>query len=156
MKYTIRFAHLEHAPSLKAGDAVKAGDVLGEMGSSGQSTAAHLHIDCVQGYHTERYRLENIERDTPRTANPRQMNYFIEDDLFRDKIVITTPYADPEYQRAYGKVHYGYDVVPEGRHNPGAPLLIYWNRSVPGTVLRVDYDPAGYGNCLYVGFEVQT
>lgn len=154
MKYTVRFAHLAQIPSLSIGAIVNTGDVLGKMGASGQSTAKHLHIDCVEGFQTNRYTLADIELSTPHAANPRQLNHFIDNDLFQDKIVITTTYADPAYQRTYGKVHFGYDVVPEDRFNPDAPLLIYWNRSFTGVVLKVDYDPLGYGNCLYVGFEV--
>ena len=85
--------------------------------------------------------------------SPRQCNFFIDRDLFRDLPVVTTYYADPEYQRMRKKVHLAYDVVPEGRHRPGAPLLIYWNRSMIGHVLAELDDPAGYGHCLYVGFE---
>jgi hypothetical protein len=152
VKYTVRFAHLEKAPSWKVGDTIKIGDVVGKMGTSGQSTARHLHIDCVEGHQVGRYQLKDIEADSPKAA-PRQMNWFIDDDIFKQPIVITTHYADAEYQRTMKKVHFGYDVVPENRHDPKADLLIYWNRSISGTVLRVDYDSAGYGNCLYVGFE---
>ena len=152
MKYTVRFAHMEKAPAWKVGDTIKSGDVIGKMGTTGQSTAKHLHIDCVEGHQVARYQLKDIEDGRPK-ACPRQMNHFIDDDLFKQPIVITTYYADPEYQRSMKKVHPGYDVVPENRHDPKASLLIYWNRSVEGTVLRVDYDAAGYGNCLYIGFE---
>lgn len=152
MKYTVRFAHLETSPVWKVGDTIKSGDTIGKMGTSGQSTARHLHIDCVEGHQVGRYKLKDIEDGSPKPA-PRQMNYFIDADLFKQPIVITTHYADAEYQHDRNKVHFGYDVVPENRHDPKAKLLIYWNRSVAGTVLRVDYDAAGYGNCLYVGFE---
>lgn len=160
MKYTIRFAHLETAPAWKVGDTIKSGDTIGKMGTSGQSTARHLHIDCVEGHQVGRYHLKDIEADSPKPA-PRQMNYFIDDDLFRYKILITTYYADAEYQRSMKKVHFGYDVVPEDREHwengkkvgTSDHFDIHWNRSVQGTVLRVDYDAAGYGNCLYVGFD---
>lgn len=152
MKYTVRFAHLENAPTWKVGDHIKYGDIIGKMGTSGQSTARHLHIDCVEGHQVGRYQLKDIEDDSPKSS-PRQLNYFIDADLFKQPIVITTHYADAEYQQMFKKVHYGYDVVPGNRHNNDASLLIYWNRSAAGTVLRVDYDEKGYGNCIYIGFD---
>lgn len=152
MKYTVRFAHMEKAPTWKVGDTIKTGDIIGKMGTSGQSTAAHLHTDCVHGFQDTRYTLRDIEGGAPESA-PRQMNLFIDKDLFRETIVITTYYNDPSYMAALGKVHLGYDVVPVNRKEPGAPLLIYWNRSMSGKVLKIDDDPKGYGHCLYVGFE---
>jgi len=152
MKYTVRFAHLDKAPSWKTGETIKSGDVIGKMGTSGQSTAAHLHTDCVHGFQDARYTLRDIEGGAPESA-PRQMNLFIDDGLFKVPIVITTYYADPLYQAELNKLHLGYDVVPVNRKEPGASLLIYWNRSMVGKVLKVDDDPKGYGNCLYVGFE---
>lgn len=38
------YMHLCKAPTLKVGDRVKAGDVIGYMGSTGSSTGTHLHI----------------------------------------------------------------------------------------------------------------
>lgn len=152
MKYTVRFAHLEKVPAWKVGDTIKQSNIIGKMGTSGQSTAAHLHIDCVHGFNDTRYTLRDIEGGAPEPA-PRQMNLFIDKDLFSETIVITTYYNDHSYMASLGKVHLGYDVVPMNRKEKDASLLIYWNRSMIGKVLKVDDDPKGYGHCLYVGFE---
>ena len=152
MKYTVRYAHLASEPKYKDGDAILYGDALGKIGNTGHSTAPHLHLDVVQGWRADRYTLGMIEAGDPAPA-PKQCNYFIDRDLFHDLPVITTYYADPDYMQIFKKLHLAYDLVPEGRHRPGAPLLIYWNRSMPGRVLRVMNDMDGYGHCLYVRFE---
>lgn len=160
MKYTVRFAHLENAPPFKVGDTIKRGDIVGRMGTSGQSTAAHLHMDVVEGFQVARYQLKDIEADSPKAAPPRQAAYFLTKDsmkgyeLFGIKPVITTHMADPEYLESFGKIHFHYDVVPEDRHTSRDHFDIHWPRSANGKVLRVDYDEKGYGNCLYVGYEV--
>ena len=159
MKYTVRFAHMENAPAFKVGDTIKRGDVIGRMGTSGQSTAAHLHMDVVEGFQVARYQLKDIEADSPKAAPPRQAAYFLTKDqskgyeLFGIIPVVTTHMADPEYLESRGKIHFHYDVVPEDRLRTKAHFDIHWPRSADGKVLRVDYDDKGYGHCLYVGFE---
>jgi hypothetical protein len=153
MTYTVRFCHLFERPRLAVGQTVKQGDRIGIMGSSGQSTAEHLHIDCAEGKHSTAYTLAEMEAGTPKPA-PRQLNHFIDADLFGIEPFITTYYADPEYQRALLKVHCGYDVVPVDRHKTTAHHNIRWNRSMPGIVTRVGMDPKGYGHHVYIAFEI--
>jgi hypothetical protein len=146
MKYTVRFAHLS-AVFVKEGDAVNTGDVIGRMGNTGQSTGAHLHIDCVNGDVRNRYTLADVEAGTPESAL-RELNYFIDDDLFKTKLKITTYYGEPDYQKAFKKLHCGYDVIPLS-----GDCRIYWNRSAHGKVTNILHEDAGYGNCVYVCFE---
>lgn len=40
-----RYLHMKSLPSVKVGQNVKKGEILGYMGSTGQSTGAHLHFD---------------------------------------------------------------------------------------------------------------
>lgn len=46
---SVLYAHLRDASPLKTGDKVKAGDFVGELGNSGCSTGAHLHIEFTRG-----------------------------------------------------------------------------------------------------------
>lgn len=152
MKFTVRYAHLEK-PLVQAGDTVKEGDAIAVMGSSGQSSAAHLHIDCVEGEFVSIYSQYDIEQGNPRPA-PRQLNYFIDDGLFKTTPHITTFYADYNYQLEHKKVHFGYDLVPFNRRITQDNFMIYWNRSMIGRVTQVVNDPKGYGNCIYIVFTV--
>ena len=148
MKYTVRYAHLEELPAFKTGDIIRDGTFIGRMGNTGKSDGAHLHIDCVIGMHNYKYRLADIMNDNPKSAKD-QLDYFIDGLLFKNRLVITTQYLDPEYFKTYGKQHPAYDVVPKD------PTMknIYWNRSKLGLVLAVLDDPAGYGNNILIGFE---
>jgi hypothetical protein len=152
MKYTVRFAHMKETPKWKRGDVIKTGDVIGTMGSSGQSTAAHLHIDCAQGEQARLYQL--VDYDVSINPAPRQLLHFIDDDLFGVAPVITTGYADYEYWASRGKVHHGFDVVPVDRRATQKHFDIHWNRSVNGIVSAVLDEPKSYGHCLYVTFDI--
>jgi hypothetical protein len=124
------------------------------MGSTGNSTAAHLHQDTVQGLHARRYIQAEIEAGNP-VPSPRQAAYFIDSDLFGINPVITSGYADPGYLAEFHKLHMGFDVVPEDRQETDKHFWIHWNRSMTGRVLWILDDPDGYGYCLYIGFEVE-
>ena len=153
MKYTVRFAHLASAPKLKIGDEVIRGQVIGIMGSTGKSTAPHVHLDVVEGEQRGSYALFEIEQDTPKAAPPRQALYFVDNELFGIDPVITTYYADPEYFKTYTKVHLGFDVVPIDRHASKEHFNIHWPRSKVGKVIAVSYDPNSYGHCISICYE---
>jgi hypothetical protein len=152
MIYTVRYAHLAERPLFPVGKIIRRGDVVGTMGSTGKSTGAHLHIDCVEGMHTSRYTLADIEKGKPLPA-ARQLNLFIDKELFDIKPEITTYYCDYRYQIAFGKIHPAYDLVPIDRNVTKQHHNIRWNRSMPGRVTHILDDPAGYGHCLYIAFD---
>lgn len=151
MKYTVRFAHLDHE-LVEVGDPVVEEKQIGVMGHSGTGTGAHLHIDVTEGANAFRYSLNEIMAGKPKSSKT-QLDYFIDSALFKVKPFITTPYLDPEYKAQFGKDHPAYDVVPIDRHETQEHFGIFWNRSKPGAVVRVDHNDPGYGNCVYVVFE---
>ena len=69
--YTL-YAHLyENSLTVSEGDSVKQGQVIGKMGSSGYSTAAHLHFEVREGQNDISAAvdpLEYIDPDNPRPA----------------------------------------------------------------------------------------
>lgn len=150
MIYTVRYCHLSQI-YVDKGDTVKFGDKVGRMGNTGVGTGAHLHIDCVEDVRNKIFHLADMERGIVKPAL-RQLNYFIDDDLFGTPLLITTPIADADYMAKWKKLHLAYDVVPEDRKRTDKHWDIFWNRSMKGTVLATGND-SGYGNYVYIGFD---
>lgn len=153
MIYTVRFCHLAAPTDLSIGTKVTRGAILGTMGNTGLSTGAHVHIDVVEGVHSEYYTLMDIERNSPKAAPPRQALYFADRELFNHPILITTAYADADYFAHYGKVHFGFDCVPMDRHSSADHWQIHWPRSMPGTVIHIGWSPKGYGHFVSLTYE---
>ena len=89
MTYTVRYAHLEKVPGFIPGDRIKPEEFIGRMGSTGKSTAAHLHIDCVEGEQKKNWSLSDMEKWKIPPAH-RQLNYFIDSGLFQTPLHITS------------------------------------------------------------------
>lgn len=155
MKYTVRYAHLAEASNLKVGESLSFGDLIGIMGTSGQSKWPHLHIDLIKGFIEIIIQLNKIGLFKKYKPCKKQLDYFIDDDLFRCKLVVTTPYLDKEYEKVYHKKHHAYDVVPKDRHTSKEHFKIYWNRKKVCNVkvLGVGYDERGYGYYALIGYE---
>jgi len=152
MIYTVRFAHLADKPALRPGQVLRRGDIVGRMGNTGQSTAAHLHLDVVEGMQHGRYTLGDIANGKP-LASAKQAMFFVDAELFGVKPEITTHFADPEYYAKLGKLHLGYDLVPIDRRETDKHFDIHWNRSALGRVVNIMVDDPGYGNCAMIAFE---
>jgi len=152
--YTVRFAHLKEEPIAKIGNVIFQGDKVGTMGSTGASKFNHLHIDVIEGLIKKIVRLEEIgyEDNYSYQPNIKQLNYFIDDELFGIKPVITTPFYDPGYEILFNNHHPAYDIVPKDRHETYEHFSIYWNRSKSGVILDKGFD-VGYGNYILIGFE---
>lgn len=153
--YTVRFAHLQELPIPKLGDVIFPGDKVGRMGTTGQSKFAHLHIDVVEGLQDKIIRLSKIGYEVEHIYKPniRQLNYFVDDDLFGIKPIITSYFYDPDYKQRFGKDHPALDLVPENRHRTKDNYNIYWNRSKTGIILAKGFDDDGYGYYILIGFE---
>ena len=153
--YTCRYAHLEELPIPLVNDIIYRGDKVGRMGSTGQSKFNHLHIDVVHTYVDRILRLSQIGYEIEHDYVPsiEQLNYFIDNELFGIKPVITTYFYDPEYKVLFGKDHPAYDLTPMNRHDTEDNFNIYWNRSKAGIILKIGYDKLGYGYYVLIGFE---
>lgn len=151
--YTVRFAHLEEIPIPLTGDVIFRGDKVGRMGNTGKSTAAHLHIDVIEGLIDHIVRLKDIGYETENEYMPNivQLNHFLDSELFGIKPIITTYFYDPDYKVKYGKNHPCYDIIPSD-YKIKDHYNIYWNRSKTGIILSKGFDN-GYGNYMLIGFE---
>jgi murein DD-endopeptidase MepM/ murein hydrolase activator NlpD len=145
--YTVRYAHLRFKTHHKEGDTIGRGEVLGFMGSTGQSTGPHLHIDVVRGRHEHMYRMHNIACGDLE-PDFEQLSYFIDEELGGGQFRVTTyPYDYRYVIDGKWKAHPGYDVVLE------EPLgKIYWNRSMAGVVAKCGFDH-GYGNFIQIVYQ---
>ena len=150
LEYTVRFAHLESVPLYAMGSVLRRGDIVGIMGNTGKSTANHLHIDCVGGVIPSVFRQEQIDRGRF-ISKPRQLLYFLDQELFGVPLIVTTNYACPEYFKNHQIVHHGFDVVPIDRFESKDHYSIHWNRSMVGIVIGKGYDD-GYGNYINIAF----
>jgi murein DD-endopeptidase MepM/ murein hydrolase activator NlpD len=54
-RVTVYYQHLART-TVKNGQKVKAGDIIGYSGNSGNSTGAHLHIHAMKGWTLDRYK----------------------------------------------------------------------------------------------------
>ena len=147
MIYTVRYAHLKHLPPHDIGDVLSFGDVVGIMGNTGASYGAHLHIDCVRGLQKDPWKLIDMENYKV-TPDFKQLNYFIDSDLFKGDYKITTHVASIPYQKSLGKLHLAYDVIPL----KSSKNTIYYNRTRPGTVVAKGTH-SGYGNYIHISFR---
>ena len=152
MRFTVRFCHLELISNMPKGSIIYPDKPIGVMGSTGSSSAPHVHTDCVMGFLPRVYRLHEIDFDIDTI---KQLTYFIDDELFKTKLLITSYFGDPDYKNSEGEwvFHPAYDVVPLNRHKSKSNYTLYWNRSMPGIILSTGFDN-GYGNYVNIGFEV--
>ena len=153
MLYTVRYAHLYAPSDLELGVEVHEDDLIGTMGTSGQSRHNHLHIDVVNGFQNKVYRLKEMGKGKRYTPNEKQLNYFNDEALFHIEPVVTTEYMSESYKEFFGKDHPALDIVPKDRHRSNDHFKIYWNRTKIGIVLKKGYDKKGYGNYIMIGFE---
>lgn len=158
MIYTARFCHLETIPPFYIGVKIPYNTKIGRMGNTGSSTAAHLHLGCVDGVHPSPWRLSEMDplrkKKKKVWPNSRQLSYFADEELFNTEIAITSFFLDPEYKDKDGKmiIHPALDVVPKNRKPEY--FDIYWNRSWGGKVIGKGFDN-GYGNYIHIAFETE-
>ena len=155
MYFTAQYGHFEKRPNLKFGQKLKYGDVIGVMGTSGQSKWPHLHLHVIRDFHRHITRLRDIYPKGLYIPAKRQLKFFADKDLFGVRLVQTTPYNSKKYREAYGKPHYALDLVPFDRHTTNAHFTVRWNRSFTGTVLDIGFDKYGYGYYAVIGYDTE-
>lgn len=155
MKYTVRYAHLAERPNLIIGQPLEFGELIGRMGTTGQSKWPHLHIDVVEDFVVNIIRLKEIGPDKKYKPDKRQLNFFLDFDLFKFRLVKTTKYLSKKYEEKFGKKHHACDVVPADRHRTKKHFNIYWNRKKVKNVevIGLGYDQRGYGYYALIGYE---
>jgi len=146
---TQMFAHLEERPDFEIGDILTNRKLIGRMGSTGVSTAAHIHMGNALGVYKFPWTLKQCE-DGDIIPVPRELNYFLDEYLFQAPLKITTYYCDPKYQEHWEKVHYGYDVSTK----KSWPWEFYWNRSKTGYVMFNNWYDA-YGNVILISYDTK-
>jgi len=127
---------------------------LGVMGTTGLSTAEHVHIGVFKGLWYELPRLSHI--DNLQYSSKSQLDWFVknsngsmDNELLGGDLKITTEYDCPDYFKKYGWHHLGYDVSRmDGTKNP----YIFWNRTFNGRVLKSGWDNF-YGNYALIGYD---
>jgi len=158
MQYTKLYAHLEER-YVNHGEIVNSGDRIGRMGTTGMSTAIHLHSGLYPGRRNGLIRMSALLREQLSLSEAeyrdliQQHHYFVDAGLFGVNPVVTAGYMDPLYV-INGKFihHVGLDLVPWDRHKTTDHYDAMWNRSKPGEVLVSDWD-RGYGNYVLIAFE---
>lgn len=144
MYYTVRYAHLKNKPLLSIGDKVSYGDPIAVIGNTGKSYGIHLHIDLCEG--NINYIWQQKDAFIKIIPNYKELNYFIDGDLFKSNYKISTYICEFEYMNKYGILHHGYDLYPLKGN------LVYWNRNFQGTVIYNNFDK-GYGNTVMICYK---
>lgn len=67
---TVFYQHLDAGLKCKVGQKVKAGDLLGYSGNSGNSTGPHLHIATQEGHTYDQYRYQDNDGNNPYLIYP--------------------------------------------------------------------------------------
>ena len=153
--YTSQFGHLAEMPDLKVGQTLLYGDVIGIMGTTGQSKWPHLHLHVIHGLVAIISRLEDIFPGGRYEPSKKQVGYFADKDLFGIKLKKTTKYNSLIYRKRFGKKHYALDLVPIDRHKTRKHFTIRWNRIKVknATVLAIGFDKIGYGYYAIIGYK---
>lgn len=122
--YTV-YGHLEKGLSVKRGDYVKKGDVLGRMGNSGYSNGQHLHFEFRVGANLHKNAKDpmpylRIEDKSiivsPKTMLPDEIKYRVvtvpvERNPLVDQILVTGKFVNARADHSTTSESYGY-IVP--------------------------------------------
>lgn len=116
--YTSLYAHLvKNSFQVKEGDKVKAGKIIGEMGTSGHSTGVHLHLEIWKG------KTHGWSADGSGFVDPIA---FIKANLDKDAVTSTAHLATPDPEKApkapAKKPKMGDVAISRDDHNKGEDI----------------------------------
>lgn len=152
--YTNMYAHLK-AVECKEGDLLHQDDIIGVMGNTGKSTAAHVHMSSIHGHRKRLWQLKDMFPGGPCEPSEKQVELSAEGLFKPHDIRITTLYNDPQYPLDWnGKRHYALDVVPVWLDGCYGMPFVRWSRSWIGKVVKVGWHPEGYGNYVLINYTV--
>lgn len=157
-KHTVRFPHLFEESSLKPGDRVRYGDLIGHMGSTGTSSFQHIHLDAIRGLFVKGcWRAKQIISGQFQLDIDFIMRFLCYD-LLRGPMVLSYFVDDPRYVVDVERVlhytpdqHKGIDILDFwSRKNPG----IFWPfKDLDGICLSNYFDGSAYGWAVHIGAE---
>ena len=131
--YGTRYQHMYAASTLKVGTKVKAGDIIGYVGSTGSSTGAHLHLEILK------YK-EPISGHSSQRGNENPRNYYYNTEPAKAKtyeLVVAVPTynnaGDAKNGTNANKITYG----------PGIFYLFYKYPTGYNGMYNITDDPTG-------------
>lgn len=169
MSLFAHFAHLDEKIAYRSGDWVRVGDPLGRIGSSGNSTSAHLHFEIL------RFKPENPRRYVNGKTRAQVATEYVNPEPFIRKLRDgrTVPCEDDKTRRGYGWLEYiknngngyyhsGLDL--NSLYDHGSPLYspvegriwsiedVGWFKNWAGGWTKTDWN-GGWGRHLWIEID---